>query len=318
MMLERISEQVKGVKKIVLVDTDDARCYRAVDDLLRDGICNIVLVGNADRIAKQLSSVWKGKVIIYDPATSELTDKFADEYFNLRKEKGMNKAQALMLMKQPVYFGVMLVRKGLVDGLVAGLSSMTKPFVPAFHLIGLQENVKRASSFFVMEKGKQVFLFADAAVQEFPSAEELAEIGLLSAASAKLLGLVPKIAFLSYSTLGSASHEQVKKVELAVKLAKRQSKVILDGELQVDAALVPAVAVQKKSSIIKGDANVLIFPDLNAGNIGYKLLQHLGGFKAIGPILQGLQKSVNDLSRGASVDDIIDVVAITVLQAMHK
>ncbi len=317
MLLEQIKDKIRGQqKRIVLVDTQDARCLDAVNEIIKDDLGKIILVGKKEELEKNMLPFWKGKVTIYDPADKKLLAEFAEEYYQLRKEKGINKTEAERLMQQHIFFGTMLVRKGMADGLIAGLSSATKPFIPAFHIIGVKPGMKKVSSFFIMERKDQAFVFADCALQENPSAEELAEIGIVTAKSAEEFGILSKVAFLSYSTYGSASHPDVQKVQAAVALAQKSLKEV-DGELQVDAALVPEIAKKKKTKV-QGNANVLVFPNLDAGNIGYKLTERLAGFTATGPILQGLAKPINDLSRGASVEDMVNVFAITAFQALKK
>ncbi|HLD12137.1 MAG TPA: phosphotransacetylase [Candidatus Nanoarchaeia archaeon] len=311
MAFEMSKENVRKKKvKIVFVDNDH-RIYAAAQIILDQKLGCIVFVGKKENIPQSL--IDNPVVAVVDPLSSDKLKLFAEQYYNLRKSKGISLDDALRVMQQPVFFGAMLVMQGFADGLVAGLSAATKPFLPVFHLKCLESGVRKVSSFFIMEKGEQCFLFADCAVQPDPSAAELAEIGVLTAASARLLGISPKVAFLSYSTLGSAVHPLVKKVQEAVVLAKiRDATLPIEGEVQLDAALVPTVAVLKNAGA--GDANVLIFPDLNVGNICYKALERLGGFSAVGPILQGLVKPMNDLSRGASVADIVKVFCITALQ----
>ncbi|MDO8555992.1 MAG: phosphotransacetylase [Nanoarchaeota archaeon] len=312
MVFEMRKEKVREKNvKIVFVD-NDPRIYAAAQIILDQKLGSLVFVGKKDAIPEYLVS--NPAVSVVDPSVSDKLASFVELCYQLRKEKGLSREEASRVMLQPVFFGAMLVMQGFADGMVSGLSSVTKPFLPVFHCQNIAAGVQKVSSFFLLEKGEQCFLFADCAVQPDPSAVELAEIGLLSAASARVLGLSPKVAFLSYSTHGSAVHPLVSKVQQAVVLAKgKSSDVSIEGEVQLDAAIVPAIA-QMKTKNGKGDANVLIFPDLNAGNICYKAVERLGGFSAVGPILQGLQKPMNDLSRGASVDDIVKVFCITALQ----
>jgi len=249
---------------------------------------------------------------------------FANEYLEMRKKDGkmMSFDQALEQMKAPHYYGAMLVHKGMAHGMISGAKSKTKPYFPVFEIIKTAPDVKRTSGVFIMvdRSEKNAYFFADCAMNISPSADVLAEIGLLTANTCSSLGVTPKVAMLSFSTRDSAKHESIERVKLAIAMIRRKNpELIIDGEIQVDAALVPEVADRKcEGSPLKGEANVLIFPDLNAGNISYKLVERLGGFRAVGPILQGLRKPVNDLSRGCDAEDIAEVAAITVLQSSQQ
>jgi phosphate acetyltransferase len=212
----------------------------------------------------------------------------------------------------------MMVEKELADGMISGINSETKPYFPAFEIIKTREGISRASGLFIMVNGKKTYLFADCALNMNPTAEQLSEIAYTTAQTAISFGIKPKIAMLSFSTHGTAKHELVDKIVKATVLLKEKDKdLIIDGEIQLDAAIIPEVAAKKcKDSPLAGEANILIFPDLNSGNIGYKLTERLGEYKAIGPIMQGLNKPINDLSRGASVQDIVDLAVITVIQGL--
>ena len=246
-----------------------------------------------------------------------MTD-FAANYHELRKHKGITLEAARERAALPHYFGALVVRAGQADGLVSGLNSETKPFVPAFEVVKLRPGYKRASSVFIMAWPERVLFYSDCSVNIAPDAPTLAEIGRATAATARAFGFVPKVAFLSFSTRGSAEHESIDRVKEAVALARAAEPGLeVDGEMQFDAAFVPAVAQKKcPDSPLKGEANVLIFPDLNAGNIAYKITERLAGAAAIGPIMQGLNRPMNDVSRGCSVQDLADVAVITAAQAL--
>ncbi|MDD4530493.1 MAG: phosphate acetyltransferase, partial [Candidatus Gracilibacteria bacterium] len=262
---------------------------------------------------------------IENPLNSDRYEFYANEFFELRKEKGITKEQTLEIIKDPLYFGVMMVKKGDADGMVAGAIHATSDTLrPALQIIKTALDAKIVSSFFVMvvpecNYGSDgVFVYTDCGLIENPEAEQLSEIAISGAKSFQsLVGETPKVAMLSYSTYGSAKSELTEKVIKATELTKSKApNLLIDGELQFDAAIIESVAKSKApTSPIKGQANVLVFPDLNAGNIAYKLTQRLAKAEAYGPITQGLAKPVNDLSRGCSVDDIVGVVAITCVQA---
>lgn len=264
---------------------------------------------------------------IIDPLTSAKTAEYANAFYELRKSKGVTEEKALATVKDPVYYGTMMVKVGDADGLVSGAVHSTGDLLrPGLQIIKTAPGIKVVSSFFVMEVPNSPYgdngtlLFGDCAVNPNPSAEELASIAISTADNAKALcGIDPKVAMLSFSTMGSAKHEYVDKVVEATKIAKEaRPDLAIDGELQLDAAIVGKVAKLKApNSTVAGNANVLIFPDLQAGNIGYKLVQRFAGAEAIGPICQGFAKPINDLSRGCSYEDIVNVVAITAVQAQN-
>jgi phosphate acetyltransferase len=252
-----------------------------------------------------------------DPEQDAALETYAERYFELRKHKGITPEAAREAALRPHFFGALMVEAGAADGMVSGLNSETKPFLPAFQVVKLRSECKRASSVFIMAWPERVLFFADCAVNIDPDAEALAEIGRVTAASARAFGFEPKVAFLSFSTRGSAKHQLVDQVREAVRMAREaEPELVLDGEIQFDAAFVPAVAKKKcPDSPLAGKANVLIFPDLNSGNIAYKITERLGGASAIGPIFQGLNRPINDISRGASAQDLADVAVITAAQA---
>ncbi len=330
--IDSIKEKVKkNLKRIVLPESKEDRMYLAAEKLLKENLVKeLIFVGEKDFIIKKAQELNVSDIIekirIYDIETFERLEEFGDEFYELRKHKGISKEEAMNSIKNELFFGAMLVRKGLADGMVAGAMNETANVVRSgLYIIGTKEGINTVSSFFVMilpdknigEEG--ILFFADSAVVINPTASQLADIGISTAESMKsLLGKEPRIAFLSFSTKGSASHPLVDKVVNALNIAReKRPDLKMDGEFQLDSALIERVARKKvkTESEVAGKANILIFPDLNSGNIGYKLTQYLGKAMAVGPILQGLKKPVNDLSRGCLVDDIVGVVCITQLQA---
>lgn len=325
--IDEVKERARSNKKtIVLPETEDRRTYEAAAEILKDDIADIILVGSIEDIKKGGEGLDLSKATIVDPAKSEKTAGYIELLVELRKSKGMTAEQAeAILVKDYLYFGVMMVKAGDADGMVAGACHSTADVLrPSLQILKTKPGTKLVSSFFVMvvpdcEYGADgTFVFSDAGLCQNPNAEELAAIAGSSAASfSQLVGKEPVVAMLSHSTKGSAKHPDVDKVVEATKIAQElYPDVKIDGEFQTDAAIVPSVGQAKApGNDIAGKANVLIFPDLDAGNIGYKLVQRLAKAEAYGPVTQGIAKPVNDLSRGCSAEDIVGVIAITAVQA---
>ncbi|MDH4069227.1 MAG: phosphate acetyltransferase [Ignavibacteria bacterium] len=298
-------------RSVLFPDAEDERTITAVRSLRESGIVQPALVGDASRLEGIAGSAG---IPIIDPASSPLFNSCVHELMEVRKEKGLSQPEAASLMRDPLLFAAMMVRLGKADGAVAGSVSTTSSVLrAAIQVVGLHPRSRIVSSFFLMLFPGRVCSFADCGVVPDPSAEELAEIAVTTADNHRILtGEAPKVALLSFSTLGSADHPSVQKVRQACEIARKlRPDLLLDGELQLDAAVEPAVAHRKApSSPVAGNANVLIFPDLNSGNIAYKMAERFGGAQALGPIVQGLNKPVSDLSRGCSADDIIAVAAV--------
>ena len=328
--IEQIKERArKDIKTIVLPEATDIRILKATEKVLKEKYAKIILVGNEEEIQKQAKtnniSIEGAKIV--DPEKSDLYDKYVDLLYNLRKEKGMTIEKAKELVLNPVYFGMLMLKdeEAKVDGLVSGaVHSTSDTLRPALQILKTAPNTKLVSAFFVMvvpdcKYGKDgVFIFADSGLNENPNPDQLSEIAISSAKSFKqLIGKEPKVAMLSYSTYGSAHSELTEKMIEATKITKEKAPdLLVDGELQLDSAIIPEIAESKaKGSPLKGEANILIFPNLDAGNIGYKLVQRLGKAEAYGPLCQGIAKPVNDLSRGCNSDDVAGVIAITAVQA---
>lgn len=329
-LIDQIIERAKANKqRIVLPEGVEKRTLQAADKLIEDGVAEIILIGDPKVIestAKELELSNIDKATIVDPTDHPKKQEYADLLFDLRKSKGMTPEQAVTVAENPLYLACLMIKNGDADGEIAGALNTTGDVLrPALQIIKTSPGIKVVSGAFVMfTETKQygedgILVFADCAVMPNPNAEELAQIAVASAQTTKsLVGVEPKVAMLSFSTKGSANHEMVDKVAEATRIAKELDPTLLiDGELQADAALVPSVGESKApESDIAGKANVLVFPTLEAGNIGYKLVQRLGNAEAVGPVLQGMAAPVNDLSRGCSVDDIYKMVAITANQAI--
>ena len=318
----------KNPKIIVLPEGEEPRMIKAAETIINEGFASLILLGREENIkskARELGVNLSNKIKIINPKDSEKLKEYAESYYQLRKNKGVSSDEAYQLLENPLYFGALMVYHDDADGLVAGSINATGDvFRPALQTIKTAPGINIVSSSFVMvvpdcpygEKG--IMVFADCALNPEPNAEQLADVAIASAATGKaLVGFEPKVAMLSFSTKGSGKHPLVDKVIEATKIAKeKKPELLIDGELQADAALIPSIGERKApNSKIAGKANVLIFPDLHSGNIAYKLIERLAKAEAIGPISQGMRKPVNDLSRGCSAEDIVNVVAITVLQA---
>lgn len=324
--LEKISERAKKLNKtIALPETTDIRVLQAAAMILERGVAKVILVGNEDDIKALAGDLDLSKAKIVNPETYERKDEYIQAFYELRKHKGITLESAAEIMKDYVYFAVMMAKMGEVDGVVSGaVHSSSDTLRPAVQIVKTAPGSALASAFFIIavpdcEYGSNgTFLFADSGMVEMPSPEEVAHIAVSSAKTFELLVEdVPKVAMLSYSTKGSAKSPLTEATVAATKRAQELAPdVAIDGELQVDAAIVPSVAASKApGSPVAGKANVFIFPDLNAGNIAYKIAQRLAKAEAYGPITQGLAKPINDLSRGCSAEDIVGATAITCVQA---
>ena len=331
--IEQIKQRAKqDIKTIILPEAEDIRVLKAAEKVTNEGFAKIVLLGDEERIKKDCkeNNINLEGISVEDINLSSKKQEYISALYELRKAKGLTMEEAENLLKEPIYFGMMMLKDNecKVDGLVSGACHSTSNTLrPALQILKTAPNTKLVSAFFVMcvpdcnygEEG--TFIFGDSGLNQNPTAEELAEIAISSSKSFKqLVGKEPKVAMLSYSTYGSAKSELTQKVIEATKIVKeKENNLLVDGELQLDAAIIPEVSASKApGSPLKGQANTLIFPDLNAGNIGYKLVQRLAKAEAYGPLCQGIAKPVNDLSRGCSVDDIVGVVAITAVQGGVK
>ena len=329
--IEEMKKRAKtNIKKIVLPEATDIRVLKATEQISKEKFAKIVLLGNEEKIKHiaEENSIIIDDAEIIEPSKSEKYDEYANSFYELRKAKGMTIEKARELMHDETYFGMMMVKMQEADGLVSGaIHSTADTLRPALQILKTAPGTKLVSAFFVMvvpdceygEKG--TFVFADSGLNENPDSEALSEIAISSSKSfEQLVGKQAKVAMLSYSTYGSAHSQSTEKVVEATKLVKEKvPELLVDGELQLDAAIIPEVAEFKaKGSVLKGMANVLVFPDLGAGNIGYKLVQRLAKAEAYGPLCQGIAKPVNDLSRGCNSKDIAGVIAITAVQAQKN
>lgn len=316
--------RARALKRVVVLpESDDERVLKAASKVLEIDGAKIILLGKKDEILARAGSLDLSKAQFIDISTSEYFDDFASTLFELRKAKGMSESEAKELMSRPEYFGTMLVYKGIAHAMVSGAKTTTADTIrPALQFVKMKDGISTVSGAFVMvldgqsEKNERVWFFADCAITPRPSAEQLAGIALSTANTAKSFGYEPKVAFLSYSTGDSAKGEMIDFVKEALEIAQKAAPdIAMDGPMQFDAAVDSKVAKSKMpNSKVAGQANVFIFPDLNCGNITYKAVQRSANALAIGPILQGLKKPVNDLSRGCSVDDIVNTVLISAVQ----
>lgn len=331
-LFDNFIEKAKGSSvKIVLPEGEDKRVQEAAQLATSKKLGKIILLGNVDNIKSKLSKTMTNKIEIIDPEKSqELRKLYANKLYELRKHKGMTPAEAEAQVKNPIIFATMMLYCGDADGIVAGVSLKTSDVIrPAFQIIKAKQGVTKVSSIMLMQIPKNlpigengVLIFADCGVIPEPTDQELADIAITSAITAKkLCGINPKVAMLSYSTNSTEDTgvESVEKIKRAVQIAKsKYPNLLIEGEIQADAAIVPEVAdLKNPNSVLKGKANVLVFPDLNSANIAYKLVQRIAKVHAVGPLLQGLNKPVNDMSRGATAQEMVQAIAITILQSKN-
>ena len=328
-LIEGYKKKAKAnLKTLVFPEGEEPRLIKAAEIITKEGFASIILLGNSDVIKSKCPEVNLSGIKIIDPKTNPKFEEYAQLLYALRKDKGLTEEEARKTTLQILYHGVLMVKAGDADGMVGGAIHSTGDLLrPALQVIKTSPGISTVSGYFLMESPDKslgtngVFLFADSAVNPNPDASQLADIAIVSAKSAKtMLNDTARVAMLSFSTKGSAKHDDVDKVRNATKLAQEKApELLIDGELQVDAAIVERVAKLKApESKVAGKANVFVFPDLDAGNIGYKLVQYFGKANAFGPICQGMAKPVNDLSRGCSVEDIVGVAAITACQAIDN
>jgi len=320
----------KNIKNIILPESEDVRVLEAASTVTKEGFAKITLIGNGEEAIKlaEDNNIDISGIEIIDPIKSEKYEEYANAFYELRKNKGITLEDAKEALKDNMYFGTMMLKQGHADGLVSGACHSTANTLrPALQILKTAPGTKLVSSFFLMivpncEYGENgIFIFGDCGLVENPTSDQLSEIAISSSKSFKqLTGKESKVAMLSYSTYGSAHSELTEKVVEATKILKeKRPDLICDGELQLDAAIIPEISASKApGSSVKGEANTLIFPDLNAGNIGYKLVQRLAKADAYGPLCQGIAKPVNDLSRGCNSNDIVGVVALTAVQANEQ
>jgi phosphate acetyltransferase len=331
-LLNQIKVNAKqNMQRIVLPESFEERTLKAADQIIEEGLAKIILIGDPEQLASEASKLGLNnisKAIIVDPENNPKTEEYANLMVELRKSKGLTNEQALSLLKDPLYLSTIMIKNGDADGEVAGADNATGDVLrPAFQYVKTAPGISVVSGAFLMflkdkEYGENgLMVFADCAVHPNPTARELAEIAVSTGKTTRAIaGFEPRIAMLSFSTKGSAKHEMVDKVREATEIAKEMDPGLkIDGELQADAAIIEAIG-QKKApgSEIAGKANVLVFPTLETGNIAYKLVQRLAHAEAVGPVLQGMAAPINDLSRGCSVSDIVNLVAITANQAAGK
>ncbi|PAD68972.1 phosphate acetyltransferase [Bacillus sp. 7586-K] len=315
-----LKEKVSGQQiKIVFPEGTDERILTAVHRLASENILRPILIGNQDEISKKASelNVSLDGIEVYDPKQYDAMEELVAAFVERRKGKATEEDARKILLDEN-YFGTMLVHLGKAQGLVSGAAHSTADTVrPALQIIKTKPGIKKTSGVFIMVREEEKYVFADCAINIAPDSQDLAEIAVASAETAKMFDIDPRVALLSFSTKGSAKSPETEKVAEAVNIAKELAPdLVLDGEFQFDAAFVPSVAEKKApGSVLKGDANVFVFPSLEAGNIGYKIAQRLGNFEAVGPILQGLNKPVNDLSRGCNAEDVYKLALITAAQA---
>lgn len=331
-LLEALMQKAKAnPQRIVLPEGTEPRTLQAANIILKEKAANIILLGKKEiivKIAEEQALTHIAQAQIIDPDDFDNIDHYANLLFEIRKNKGVTEQQAKELAKNPLYLACLLIKNGDADGELAGAENTTGDVLrPAFQIVKTKPQIKVVSGAFLMFTQKKEFgkdgllIFADCAVNPNPNAEELAQIAISSAETAQAIaGVTPQVAMLSFSTKGSANHELVDKAKQATEIAKKMNPTLnIDGELQADAAIIPTVAQKKApNSSIAGKANVLVFPDLQAGNIAYKLVERLSDTLAIGPILQGMAAPINDLSRGCSVEDIVRMITITANQAINK
>ncbi|PKQ62076.1 phosphate acetyltransferase [Labilibaculum filiforme] len=328
-LLQKIKENARlSAKTIVLPEGTEERTLQATDIILSEKIAKIILIGDPEKIASEAARLHLkniGEAIIVDPKSHDKMEAYAEILVELRKKKGMTMEQAMVLVQDPLYLATLMIKAGDADGEVAGALNATGDVLrPAFQIVKTMPGISVVSGAFIMLLKDKSFgddgmmVFADCAVHPNPTASELAEIAVATAKTTKAIAkMEPRVAMLSFSTMGSGKHEMVDKVVEATRIAKEMAPEFqIDGEMQADAAIVAAIGAQKApGSAVAGRANVLVFPTLEVGNIAYKLVQRLAGAEAVGPILQGMAAPINDLSRGCSVSDIVNLVAITANQA---